>query len=65
MKTISASELPKAPNPIRLGDGAPKRCRVAVEPLVREEQATLKLILDALGCTITVPKAISVACEGP
>ena len=57
--------LPKAANPIRLASGAPKRCRVAVEFPEEEEQATMKQILDALGCTITVPKAISVACEGP
>jgi ABC-type uncharacterized transport system substrate-binding protein len=57
--------LPKASNPIRLGDGAPKRCRVAVEPLAADQQDTLKLILEALGCSITVPKAISVACDGP
>jgi ABC-type uncharacterized transport system substrate-binding protein len=57
--------LPKAPNAIRLGDGAPKRCRVAVEPMVGEQEATFKLILDALGCAVTVPKTISVACDGP
>ena len=57
--------LPNAANPVRLGSGAPKRCRVAVEFPEQEEQATMKQILDALGCTITVPKAISIACEGP
>jgi ABC-type uncharacterized transport system substrate-binding protein len=57
--------LPKVPESVRLGSGAPKRCRVAVELPEAEEQATTKQILDALGCPITVPKAISVACEGP
>jgi ABC-type uncharacterized transport system substrate-binding protein len=57
--------LPKAANPIRLASGAPKRCRVAVELPEQEEQATMKQILDALGCAVSVPKAISIACDGP
>lgn len=57
--------LPKTANPVRLGSGAPKSCRLAVEVLDKDEQAVLKQILDALGCTITVPKAISIACDGP
>jgi ABC-type uncharacterized transport system substrate-binding protein len=57
--------LSKGPNPVQLASDAPKRCRVAVALPEGEEQAVLRQILDALGCTVTVPKTISVACEGP
>jgi ABC-type uncharacterized transport system substrate-binding protein len=55
--------LQKVPDSVRLGSGTPKGCRVAVALPEAEEQATTKQILDALGCPITVPKAISVACD--
>jgi ABC-type uncharacterized transport system substrate-binding protein len=57
--------LAKVPGSVRIGTGAPKRCRVAVGLLEGEEDAVLKEILGALGCTVTVPRAISVACDGP
>jgi ABC-type uncharacterized transport system substrate-binding protein len=63
-ENMIAFGLPKAPNPFRLGNGAPKGCRVAVQSLEGEELAALSMILDALGCPITVPRAISVACDG-
>jgi ABC-type uncharacterized transport system substrate-binding protein len=55
----------KAAAPVRLGSGTPKRCRVTALPLKGEEEQVLKPILEAIGCTITVPKAISIACDGP
>jgi ABC-type uncharacterized transport system substrate-binding protein len=57
--------LPKVPQSVSLGSGTPERCRVAVELPEAEEHATLNQILSALGCTVAVPKAISVACDGP
>jgi ABC-type uncharacterized transport system substrate-binding protein len=57
--------LSKGGNPVQLGSGAPKSCRLAVEMVDQEEQAVLKQIFDALGCTITVPKEISIKCNGP
>lgn len=57
--------LPKVPQSVQLGSGTPKHCRVAVELEEAEQQDTVKQVLDALGCAITVPKTISVGCEGP
>ena len=57
--------LPKAANPVRLGKGAPKQCRLAVELPDADEIAVVNQILEALGCAITVPKAINVACAAP
>ena len=39
--------LPKVPDSIRLGSGAPPRCRVAVELPEEEELTTTRQILDA------------------
>jgi hypothetical protein len=57
--------LPKVPESIRLASGVPARCRVKVDLPDAEEQTANKQILDALGCAITLPKAISVVCDGP
>jgi ABC-type uncharacterized transport system substrate-binding protein len=57
--------LPKVADSIRLATGTPARCRVAVELPEAEEQTTTKQILEALGCAITMPKAIKVVCDGP
>jgi len=57
--------LEKVPAPVRLGSGVPKRCRVTAELWEGEGQEALKQILEAIGCSITVPQAISVACDGP
>jgi ABC-type uncharacterized transport system substrate-binding protein len=57
--------LQKVPASVRLGSGTPKSCRVSAVPLKGEEQDMLKQILEAIGCAITVPKAITVACDGP
>jgi ABC-type uncharacterized transport system substrate-binding protein len=57
--------LPKDGQPARLGGGAPAGCRLAVETPDKEEQESATQILDALGCSIIVPKAIAVTCNGP
>jgi ABC-type uncharacterized transport system substrate-binding protein len=57
--------LPKVPESISLGSGTPKSCRLSVELPEAEEQATMKEILRGLGCAVTLPKSISIACGPP
>lgn len=57
--------VPKAGHPVRLASDAPKGCKLKMEMPDKEEQAVVAQLLEALGCAITIPRGITVACDAP
>ena len=57
--------LPRAGQAVHLAGNAPKGCRLKVEMPDKDEQAVTNQLLDALGCAIAIPRAVTVACNAP